>query len=42
MIGTFSKPMPLRNGSSVPPAGDRFALGMVAVGQRSNGRADHE
>lgn len=42
MTGTFSKPMPVANGASVPPTGKRFAVGMVTLGHWKNGKMDHE
>jgi hypothetical protein len=42
MTGTFTQPMPLGEGKSIPPTGKRFALGMVTVGHWSNGTMDHE
>ena len=43
MEGTFSKPMPIGDGKSIPPTGKRFALGMVTIGHWGpNGRMDHE
>ena len=42
MTGTFSQPMPLADGSRIPPTGKRFALGMVTIGHWANGKMDHE
>ena len=42
MTGTFSKPMPLGGGKSIPPTGKKFTLGMVTVGHWKNGKMDHE
>ena len=42
MTGTFSKPMPLPDGTSVAPTGKRFALTMVTIGHWKNGTMDHE
>ena len=42
MTGTFTKPMPIGSGKSIPATGKRFALGMVTVGHWSNGTMDHE
>ena len=32
MEGTFSKPMPIGNGKTIPPTGKHFKLGMTTVG----------
>lgn len=32
MTGTFSKPMPLPNGTSIPPTGKKFRLSMATIG----------
>jgi len=42
MTGTFTRPMPLPDGTSIPPTGKRFAIGMVTIGHWVNGRMDHE
>jgi predicted ester cyclase len=42
MTGTFSKPMPLPDGKSIPPTGKRFAIGMATIGHWKNGKMDHE
>ena len=43
MTGTFSKPMPIGDGKTIPPTGKHFALGMVTIGHwNANGRMDHE
>ena len=42
MTGTFSKPMPLPDGTSIAPTGKRFALTMVTIGHWKNGTMDHE
>lgn len=42
MTGTFTKPMPLPDGKSVPPTGKRFAIGMATIGHWKNGKMDHE
>jgi len=42
MTGTFSQPMPIGDGKSIPATGKRFALGMVTVGHWTNGTMDHE
>jgi len=42
MTGTFTRPMPLPDGSSIPPTGKRFAIGMATIGHWTKGRIDHE
>jgi hypothetical protein len=42
MRGTFTKPMPLPDGKSIPPTGKRFAIGMATIGHWKNGVMDHE
>ena len=42
MTGTFSKPMPIGGGKSIPPTGKHFILGMITVGHWKNGKMDHE
>ena len=42
MTGTFTQPMPIGEGKSIPPTGKRFAIGMVTVGHWVNGVMDHE
>lgn len=43
MTGTFSKPMPIGDGRSIPPTGRRFAIGMATIGHwNANGQMDHE
>lgn len=42
MTGTFSQPMPIGDGKTIPPSGKAFALGMVTVGHWTNGKMDHE
>src|SRR5438128_9838722 len=43
MTGTFSKPMPLGDGTSIPPTGKRFAISMATIGHwNANGHMDHE
>ena len=42
MTGTFSKPMPIGDGKSIPPTGKHFTLGMITVGHWTNGKMDHE
>ncbi len=42
MTGTFSKPMPLPDGTSIAPTGKRFAIGMATIAHWKNGTMDHE
>ena len=42
MTGTFTKPMPTKDGKSIAPTGRRFALGMVTLGHWKGGTMDHE
>ncbi len=42
MTGTFSQPMPIGEGKTIPASGKAFALGMVTVGHWTNGKMDHE
>src|SRR2546430_2172413 len=42
MTGTFTRSMPLPDGTSIPPTGKRFAIGMATIGHWLNGRMDHE
>lgn len=42
MTGTFTAPMPIGDGKTIPPTGKPFALGMVTVGHWKDGTMDHE
>jgi len=42
MTGTFSEPMPIGDGKSIPPTGKRFAIGMATVAHWKDGTMDHE
>lgn len=42
MTGTFSKPMPIGEGKTIPATGKRFAIGMATVGHWKDGTMDHE
>ena len=42
MTGTFSKPMPIGGGQSIPATNKPFAIGMVTVGHWVDGNMDHE
>lgn len=40
--GTFTKPMPMGNGKTIPPTGKSFKLPMVTIGHWENGVMDEE
>lgn len=42
MEGTFSKPMPIGNGKSIPPTGKKFKLRMNTVGHWKDGKMIEE
>jgi len=42
MTGTFTRPMPLPGGKSIPPTGKSFSLPMATFGHWKNGKMDHE
>jgi len=42
MTGTFTKPMPLPDGKSIPPTGKRFAISMATIGHWRGTTMDHE
>ena len=42
MEGTFTEPMPLADGTAIPPTGKAFKLNMVTVGHWRNGVMDEE
>lgn len=42
MTGTFTRPMPMPNGSVVEPTGKKFSLPMATIGHWKNGKMDHE
>ena len=42
LTGTFSKPMPIGGGKSIPATNKHFVIGMVTVGHWVNGVMDHE
>ena len=42
MEGTFSKPMPVGNGKTIPPTGKKFKLSMCTVGHWKNGKMIEE
>jgi len=42
MTGTFTQPMPIGDGKTIPPNGKRFAIGMATIGHWSGKTMDHE
>jgi predicted ester cyclase len=42
MTGTFTRPMPVQDGKSIPPTGKSFSLPMATFGHWKNGKMDHE
>ncbi|MGH8542953.1 MAG: ester cyclase [Gammaproteobacteria bacterium] len=42
MTGTFSRPMPLGDGKSLPPTGKSFRLPMATIGHWTGNTMDHE
>lgn len=42
MTGTFTEPMPIGDGKTIPPTGKRFALPMATIAHWTKGRMDHE
>ena len=42
MTGTFSQPMPIGDGKTIPPTGKSFRLGMATIGHWKGGTMDHE
>jgi len=42
MEGTFSKPMPIENGKTIPPTGKKFKLSMCTVGHWKDGKMIEE
>lgn len=42
MTGTFSNPMPLANGSIIPPTGKQFNITMATIAQWEDGRITEE
>jgi predicted ester cyclase len=42
MTGTFTAPMPIGNGKTIPPTGKTFRLNMATIGHWTNGKMDHE
>lgn len=42
MEGTFSKPMPIGNGKTIPPTGKKFKLSMATIGHWKDGKMIEE
>jgi hypothetical protein len=42
MTGTFTQPMPIGDGKTIPPNGKRFAIGMATIGHWKGKTMDHE
>jgi predicted ester cyclase len=42
MTGTFTRPMPMPDGKSIPPTGKKFSLPMATIGHWKKGKMDHE
>jgi len=42
MTGTFTRPMPMPDGTTIAPTGKRFAIGMATLAHWTSGRMDHE
>jgi predicted ester cyclase len=42
MTGTFSRPMPIGDGKTIPPTGKSFKLNMATIGHWKRGTMDHE
>jgi predicted ester cyclase len=42
MEGTFTQPMPMSDGTSIPPTGKAFKLSMVTIGHWKNGLMEEE
>ena len=42
MEGTFSKPMPMGNGKTIPPTNKKFKLGMATIARWENGKMVEE
>jgi predicted ester cyclase len=42
MTGTFSRPMPIGDGKTIPPTGKSFKLAMATIGHWKDGKMDHE
>ena len=42
MTGTFTRPMPIADGKTIPPTGKAFKVNMATIGHWTNGKMDHE
>jgi predicted ester cyclase len=42
MTGTFTQPMPIGDGKTIPPTGKAFRLNMATIAHWTNGKMDHE
>jgi hypothetical protein len=42
MTGTFTQPMPIGDGKTIPPNGKRFAIGMATIAHWKGKTMDHE
>jgi len=42
MTGTFSQPMPIGDGKTIPPTGKSFSLSMATIGHWKGSTMDHE
>ena len=42
MTGTFTKPMPIGDGKTIPPTGKRFAITMATIGHWKGATMNHE
>lgn len=42
MTGTFSRPMPIGDGKTIPPNGKRFAISMATIAHWQGSTMDHE
>jgi len=42
MTGTFTQPMPIGDGKTIPPNGKRFAIGMATIAHWNGKTIDHE
>lgn len=42
MTGSFTRPMPIGNGKTIPPTGKSFRVGMVTIGHWKGTTMDHE
>ena len=42
MTGTFSRPMPVGDGKTIPPTGKKFSISVATIGQWKNGKMTAE